>query len=144
MAQNTVIDSRGREVPLCSARSLPPGADPRTRSAVRAAETGGASFWRRAVLIGLVGSTPAAIVLVVTHVPIWTFLIVAVLFAGLEAFGMWFMRLGRAEGARDAMLVARLCPSCAYSLRAARAEPDSCTVCPECGGAWRLAPDVPA
>jgi hypothetical protein len=31
-----------------------------------------------------------------------------------------------------------LCPACGYSIRELAAEPDGCTVCPECGAAWRL------
>jgi hypothetical protein len=30
------------------------------------------------------------------------------------------------------------CPACMYSLAELPAESDGCTVCPECGGAWRL------
>jgi hypothetical protein len=32
-----------------------------------------------------------------------------------------------------------LCPTCAYSLADLSPEADGCTVCPECGGAWRRA-----
>lgn len=31
-----------------------------------------------------------------------------------------------------------VCPVCAYRLEGLRVEEDGCTVCPECGGAWRL------
>ncbi len=34
------------------------------------------------------------------------------------------------------------CPSCGYRLVSARPEGDGCTVCPECGAAWRL-PEEP-
>ncbi len=30
------------------------------------------------------------------------------------------------------------CPACQYELTALEPEADGCTVCPECGGAWRL------
>jgi hypothetical protein len=30
------------------------------------------------------------------------------------------------------------CPACQYSMASLVAEADGCTVCPECGGAWRL------
>ncbi len=30
------------------------------------------------------------------------------------------------------------CPSCAYNLAGISAQPDLCTLCPECGAAWRL------
>jgi hypothetical protein len=38
------------------------------------------------------------------------------------------------EAAKDK----RVCASCRYSLTGCRAEADGCTVCPECGAAWRL------
>jgi hypothetical protein len=37
-----------------------------------------------------------------------------------------------------AILRARHCPSCGYSLEAIVAEADGCAACPECGAAWRL------
>ena len=30
------------------------------------------------------------------------------------------------------------CPSCAYRISDIEIESDGCTVCPECGGAWKL------
>lgn len=38
----------------------------------------------------------------------------------------------------------RRCASCAYSLKELAPEQDGCTVCPECGAAWRLRPIEPA
>ncbi len=34
------------------------------------------------------------------------------------------------------------CAACGYSLRGLKPEFDGCTVCPECGAAWRLARDT--
>lgn len=143
MPQNTVIDSRGREVPLCVAKTLPSEIEPRTRRAVRAAETGGPLFWSRAAVTGLVSSVPAAIIFVATGASPGTTLVVlgaVLLFASLQAFAQWCMGLGRAEEARDALLAARLCASCTYRLDATPPETDGCLVCPECGAAWRPAP----
>ncbi len=36
-----------------------------------------------------------------------------------------------------ALLEERRCPSCAYDLQGLAPAPDGCTVCPECGAAWR-------
>ena len=36
------------------------------------------------------------------------------------------------------ILAKQYCPSCGYRLVGARPEGDGCTVCPECGAAWRL------
>lgn len=35
---------------------------------------------------------------------------------------------------------AGLCPSCGYRLPGVPPDPDSCRVCPECGGAWQPPP----
>ncbi len=32
-----------------------------------------------------------------------------------------------------------LCPTCAFDLSHSPTQPDACTLCPECGAAWRLA-----
>jgi hypothetical protein len=41
------------------------------------------------------------------------------------------------------LLKHRHCPHCGYDLRGSRPDPtDGATVCPECGCAWRLEPDV--
>tara|TARA_R110002111_G_scaffold248811_1_gene312643 strand:+ start:21 stop:476 length:456 start_codon:yes stop_codon:yes gene_type:complete len=40
--------------------------------------------------------------------------------------------------ARQAMIRAALCPSCAYSIAELIPESDGCAVCPECGAAWRF------
>ena len=47
-------------------------------------------------------------------------------------------RAGREESAREAMLAAGLCPSCGYQIDGGAVGVDGCTVCPECGAAWRL------
>lgn len=37
-----------------------------------------------------------------------------------------------------ALLAMRRCPACAYGIDDLKAADDGCTVCPECGGAWKL------
>lgn len=36
------------------------------------------------------------------------------------------------------LLSRSLCPSCGYHLQGLAPDPDGCTICPECGAAWRL------
>ena len=43
-----------------------------------------------------------------------------------------------AEHAIGAMTRAGLCPACAYRIDDCQPEADGCTVCPECGAAWRM------
>jgi hypothetical protein len=44
----------------------------------------------------------------------------------------------RARNVAGAMLGVGHCPGCGYDLTRATPEDDGCTVCAECGGAWRL------
>ena len=37
-----------------------------------------------------------------------------------------------------AMRLTQVCPACGYDLHDLKAEVDGCTVCPECGAAWRI------
>jgi hypothetical protein len=46
---------------------------------------------------------------------------------------LFFRRRGR-----RLMLRERRCVACDYDLRGLPPEPDGCTICPECGAAWRL------
>jgi hypothetical protein len=41
------------------------------------------------------------------------------------------------------MLRKNLCPHCRFSLAAIFPDLDGCTVCPECGAAWKLPPPTP-
>ncbi len=72
--------------------------------------------------------------------PFW-FMMTAFLFVG---FGVPMGIVVRLTGwrspqrAKRAVLSIGYCPACAYRLFDIEAEPDGCTVCPECGGAWRL------
>lgn len=49
----------------------------------------------------------------------------------LFAPSMWRDRLRR-------QLYLRRCPTCDYLLHAVTSQPDGCTVCPECGAAWKI------
>lgn len=53
--------------------------------------------------------------------------------AALKIFApsMWRDRLRR-------QLYMRRCPTCDYLLQAMTSQPDGCTVCPECGAAWKI------
>ena len=45
---------------------------------------------------------------------------------------------------RDGLLTQGFCPACAHGLRGVPPGPDGCTVCPECGAAWRAHGETPA
>ncbi len=61
---------------------------------------------------------------------------IPILFYGLINNLKWAIRHRRklAEAALDA----GLCAQCLYRVKGLRPEPDGCTLCPECGSAWRV------
>lgn len=59
---------------------------------------------------------------------------------GEYAHGDKSRRSMRAAAIRRVMLAEERCASCAYPLVGLQVEADGCTVCPECGAAWRLDP----
>lgn len=74
---------------------------------------------------------------------------VALLAFALATTGVWGALLagttylaGRFEGEdrrRERLVPKGKCAACAFDLSGLAPEPDGCTVCPECGGAWDLA-----
>ena len=60
-------------------------------------------------------------------------LFVAAAYAACRALFVLQMALNRTVG---------LCPTCDHDLAARPAEPDGCTLCPECGSAWRMRDDT--
>jgi len=55
--------------------------------------------------------------------------------------GLWVRKVSwrSLAHARDALLAAHICPSCAHGIARIPLQPDGCVVCPECGAAWRMA-----
>ncbi len=62
-------------------------------------------------------------------------LLLFVLFLGLWHISGSYTKLRPERFAKGLLEVGR-CPHCAYGLSNATVDPDGCTVCPECGGAW--------
>lgn len=46
--------------------------------------------------------------------------------------------VARTRGIVRGLLAEGRCATCGYDIRGCRAEADGCTVCPECGAAWRV------
>jgi hypothetical protein len=55
----------------------------------------------------------------------------------LVAWLLWWFTRGR-QRAAEAMATEGRCPSCAYDIAQLPVADDGCTICPECGGAWRV------
>lgn len=62
----------------------------------------------------------------------WTFQFL--LFLSAIIYGVY----SRPPKFRDAMAEMRRCPSCTYTLAAIEVQLDGCSICPECGTAWKL------
>ncbi len=72
--------------------------------------------------------------------PLW-FKTTALMFVGVGvpmAFFIQSLGWNSAECAKKCVLSIGHCPSCTYRIYDIEAEPDGCTICPECGGAWKL------
>jgi hypothetical protein len=72
--------------------------------------------------------------------PLW-FMTTAFMFVFYGSFMGIFIKLtawNSVEHAKHAVLSIGHCPSCTYRLFDIEEEADGCTVCPECGGAWKL------
>lgn len=77
--------------------------------------------------------------------PLWPWPLAAILLAALNEWGhRWIDRRhphrpGALDRAQTAFRLQSRCPACLHDLMHVPADPaDGCTVCPECGGAWRL------
>lgn len=154
MLRRVITDARGAERPAFAGdtplgrlrdRSHFPAEDfVRVRAALASPTWGGRhadAWWMQLIQLGLwiVGATViGGLLLFSKH---WRFGIVG---GAFFVWGAWHVITGRSRlperdaGARtEALLAVRRCPSCAYSLHGGP-ESDGCTVCPECGAAWRL------
>jgi len=61
-----------------------------------------------------------------------------VMFGGIMGGYAKFYSWRSPKHAVAAMTRAGLCPACAYNINEIQPDPDGCTVCPECGAAWRM------
>lgn len=89
------------------------------------------------ILIGLAigSSTPFD---VFTMVSVMVFILYSFTFGGIMGGYLSLYAWRSPQHAIRAMTDAGLCPSCAYRIDEIGPEPDGCTVCPECGAAWRI------
>jgi hypothetical protein len=71
----------------------------------------------------------------------WVWPISAPVFGlAMGAFIAAVLRAGLRDCFAPAYLAAGRCGACAFPLQGLNPEPDNCTVCPECGAAWKLLP----
>jgi hypothetical protein len=73
-----------------------------------------------------------------TYQTLRVFVFHLVMFGGIMGGFLTLYGWRNASSAIRAMTRAGLCPSCAYKIDELVPEPDGCTVCPECGAAWRM------
>lgn len=141
-----MIDNRGREVPLWRGRGNKADIPPALRLVVSHAHAGSKRFAISYAAGAFSGAAVLAAIALIVDARIfgeWRILVIlSVMIVGLGAvltYGGSIGRAGREEVAREGMLLIGRCPSCTYSLAGCAVEADECTVCPECGAAWRIA-----
>ncbi len=148
----TVLDARGREVPLVPhnvqlhlARDTEMGRRLRASSTLPKEKPTGSEIRRGigygilAIPLLLVGALAPASMAFSLKWPLWLMLLAAIPLSVIPALVTLFVAR-RAAGQRIARVYAHAgyCGSCAHDLHAIHAEADGCTVCPECGAAWRV------
>lgn len=153
-----IIDARGRTLPLCTPADLPADAPKRLRATVRDANR---HLLKPVVLSTLQSITTSVVTLLLMDLYLGKAALPGVrLFAIAAATAFWtpiylltrsLRAKSRARAAVAQLLQARVCPACAYGLAGINADPDGCTICPECAGAWPVqsnvidnGPDIPA
>lgn len=150
-AWQKLVDGRGKRWVPCPIREAYMRSGSARRDLARPLET--ATFWRCFFLTGVpfallmsvglpmllrlaIGRSPATDLLSTnTQLQFWFYLVA---FGGI--MGWCFSRTvwRNASCAIATMTRAGLCPACAYRIDDCQPEADGCTVCPECGGAWRV------
>jgi len=145
-----VRDDRGQLVPLVPASAHPGiSLDPRISRRAAAAGAGplrpsveelrqGFGMALLVLPILLAFSFAPVLLFVFKYISVW-WMAGTVLALGVVE---WFILLGvarRLQARREALVhvAAGLCGSCGQALKGLLPESDGCTVCPECGAAWR-------
>lgn len=149
-AWQKLVDARGRKWSPCSIRQACIASGYSREFLVRDDETG--RFWSNALILGLVYAILMMLFGELTgvlfgidismdflslpgQVQFWGY---AISFGGAIGLINKFYGWRDASAAVQAMSRAGLCASCGYRIDEIEPEDDGCTVCPECGAAWRL------
>lgn len=134
-----LLDDRGRKVPM--RHPIRPGDEFSWRRNMTSAE-------RRAwgAVIGL--NAVATFAYVAYGIAYLKYELVFLVGCGVSfllnlAWGWCFDRTVKGPGTAFARLHRGLCGSCKYPIETTTPQPDGCTVCPECGAAWKLPPPPP-
>lgn len=148
-AWQKLVDARGVKREVCDLREVVRTSGLSRQSILLPGYT--TPFWQGFLLAGLVFVTVWKLIVLTVFPVLGDIQLFSV--AGLMLYGFLFVFPGMLFGiemarfgwrspqhAIDAMIRVRLCPSCGYSLYECEPKPDGCTVCPECGAAWRLEP----
>jgi hypothetical protein len=145
--RNSVIDARGtrRRVLEMRAAAKPNGLKPKD-----VARPGDVQSHAHAILASTI---PMTVVLYLTLVPglvlagvhpwraivgaLWVFPYSLLAFG--VPMGLWVRAVSwrSPSHAQAALLAKGICPHCAHGIGRIPPEPDGCTVCPECGAAWK-------
>lgn len=149
-AWQKLTDARGRKRTPCSIRKACISSGYAREFLVRPDETG--RFWSSAWFVGLIYAILMMIFGEFTGVLLGIDISMDILSVpGQVQFWFYAISFGGAMGVINkfygwrnptatlrALTRAGLCASCGYKIDDIEPDADGCTVCPECGGAWRL------
>lgn len=147
----TVVDDRGRRHPLASSDITPGGGDPERAERLRRASLGprepvsrteivrGIRCGLLAIPVLIAAALVPAFVAFKTNLPWWGKILVPIPASVVATLLMIALvrRVAPRRIARD-MVRAGYCASCGQDLTGLEPHEDGCTVCPECGAAWRV------
>ena len=132
-----MIDGRGPQVHRCARSSWPADLPRYVRRALGRAEMG-SRYFAGSYALTLLAGLAIGVMMVPIRLALTAGAVAASVFVALIFVHTRIWHHGYEAIARDAMFSFGRCPSCAYELRAAPIQDDGCSVCPECGAAWRL------
>lgn len=153
--RRTIIDDRNRSIQVLRkwddsnySAELPAKCATRVRAVVNRGYFG-RWRWRAFALVGTIGlylwgllAIRPFLIGTIGQLSGWKSLLVPALIAMVFCFLVWgAFSMERSLARRrvsKVLLIERYCPCCLYPLFGLSAQSDGCTVCPECGAAWRL------
>lgn len=75
--------------------------------------------------------------------PLWADWLVSIFYTLMAFLVMRFIKVKFLIAYAKILLTINRCASCGYSLKELPLADDGCTICPECGAAWKLQPGIP-
>lgn len=114
----------------------------RARSVLHGTARGRNQRWFQTLVVTVVAATASSLICYMILFPgqMGMAVSLALVMAAVFGCGVYFQPdpIPSPEEAGQLLRECRLCLACGYDMNGCKVENDGCTVCPECGAAWRL------